>query len=119
MGAYKQDTGRKGEEIAVEFLRERGFHILERNWRFGRSEVDIIASHSTRLHLVEVKTRSGLRFGYPEESISRLKMKQLKIAAAAYQYRHPQWKYIQFNALSVVLQGERILEIRFFEDIYH
>lgn len=118
MHSYRQVTGRKGEEIAVNFLQKKGFRILERNWRFGRCEVDIVASNNTMLHFVEVKTRSGLRFGYPEESIGVLKMKHLKIAAAAYQYRHPQWKHIQFNALSVILQGETVSEIRFFEDIY-
>ncbi|MDD2792562.1 MAG: YraN family protein [Sediminibacterium sp.] len=113
-----QLTGRKGEDIAVQFLQHQGFRILERNWRFGHCEIDIIACHQNLLHFVEVKTRSGLRFGYPEESISRLKMKHLRLAAAAFQYRHPQWKYIQFDALSVLLQGETVLEIRLFEDIY-
>ena len=71
----KQLTGRKGEDIAVEYLQNQGFRVLERNWRFGRWEIDIIACHRNMLHFVEVKTRSGLRFGYPEASIGRLKMK--------------------------------------------
>lgn len=111
-------TGRKGEDIAAQFLQNQGFLVLERNWRVGRWEIDIIASRRNILHFVEVKTRSGLRFGYPEESITRLKMKHLRLAAAAFQYRNPQWKYIQFDALSILLQGESILEIQFFEDIY-
>ncbi|MBL7761597.1 MAG: YraN family protein [Sediminibacterium sp.] len=115
----KQQTGRKGEDIAVQYLQNQGFRVLERNWRFGHCEIDIIACRGGMLHFVEVKTRSGLRYGYPEASINRLKMKHLRVAAAAFHYRHPKWKYIQFDALSVLLQGETILEIRFFEDIYY
>lgn len=113
-----QLTGRKGEDIAVQYLKNHGFLVLERNWRSGRCEIDIIASRGNLLHFVEVKTRSGLRFGYPEASISRVKMKHLRLAAAAFQYKHPKWKYIQFDALSVLLQGKTVQEIRFFEDIY-
>jgi Holliday junction resolvase-like predicted endonuclease len=72
--AIKQRKGAKGEEIATDYLIEKGYTILERNWRHHHLEVDIIASKESLLHIIEVKTRHSLRYGRPEESITRDKM---------------------------------------------
>jgi putative endonuclease len=111
-------TGNKGEEIAVDYLLKKGFQLLERNWRFRHWEVDIIASKGPFLHFMEVKTRKTLRFGRPEESITREKMTNLKNAAEEYQYQHPEWKYIQFNIIAITLMNEEIKEIFMIEDVY-
>lgn len=115
---YNKDTGNKGEELAAQALEERGFNILERNWQFSHWEVDIIAAYNERLHFIEVKTRTNQKFGYPEESITRDKMKTLKNAAEAYQEIHPEWKYIQFDVVAISLNGERIREFFLIEDVY-
>ncbi len=59
---HNKDTGNKGENLAAQYLSERSYTILERNWRFKYWEVDIIASKKNKLHFVEVKTRTSHRF---------------------------------------------------------
>lgn len=112
------ETGRLGEEMAASFLIKKGYQIKERNWRFRHWEVDIIASLRNKLHFVEVKTRNSLRFGKPEESISREKMTHLRNAAEQYQYQHPEWKYIQFDVIAITLVNGIAKEIYLIEDVY-
>ena len=92
--------------------------MVERNWRFRHWEVDIIATKGRFLHFIEVKTRKSLRYGRPEESITRDKMSNLKNVAEEYQYQHPQWKYIQFDVLAITLINEEVKEIFMIEDVY-
>jgi putative endonuclease len=111
-------TGNKGEAIALNYLIENGYKILATNWRFKYSEVDIIASKNNYLHFVEVKTRRSSRYGNPEESITAKKMQKLKEAAAEYQFQYPEWKYIQFDVIAIVLEQEIPKEITMFNDVY-
>lgn len=111
-------TGDKGEEIAAVYLVKSGYQIVERNWRFRHWEVDIIATKGRFLHFIEVKTRKSLRYGRPEESITRDKMSNLKNVAEEYQYQHPEWKYIQFDVLAITLINEEVKEIFMIEDVY-
>ena len=111
-------TGDKGEEIAAVYLVKNGYQIVERNWRFRHWEVDIIATKGRLLRFIEVKTRKSLRYGQPEESITRDKMSNLKNVAEEYQYQHPQWKYIQFDVLAITLINEEVKEIFMIEDVY-
>ena len=115
---YNKETGNKGEELAVLYLIGQGYIILERNWRFKHWEVDIIASKENRLHFFEIKTRTSDKFGNPEESIGREKMNNLKNAAEEYQYKHPKWKYIQFNVLAINLHYNLPPEYFLIEDVY-
>ena len=69
-------VGKKGEDIAVEYLRKRGMKILDRNWHFSKnSEIDIIALENETLVFVEVKTRTNLNCGHPFEAIDYNKLK--------------------------------------------
>ncbi|SJZ91605.1 YraN family protein [Sediminibacterium ginsengisoli] len=111
-------TGSAGEQHAVDFLTRSGYEVLERNWRFRHWEVDIIASRNGKLHFVEVKTRTSHRFGHPEESITMEKMRHLRNAAEEYQYRHPEWKYIQFDVLAITFQDNILKEVFLIEDVY-
>ncbi len=111
-------TGKAGENAAVLFLENKGFQILERNWRHHHLELDIIATKDNILQFIEVKTRHSIEFGWPEQSISRKKMQFLKNAGAAYQFQHKQWKYIQFNVVSITMESDRIKEIFLIEDVY-
>lgn len=111
-------TGAAGEELAVAYLQEKDYLILERNWRCKHFEIDIIASHQNILVFVEVKTRNSLAFGFPEESISKLKMKRLKLAATIYHFKHPHFKRIQFNVIAILMQLNKPASIEMFEDVY-
>lgn len=113
-----KEKGAKGEQLATEYLIEMGYHILDRNWRHHHLEVDIIASKEDLLHIIEVKTRHSLRFGRPEESITREKMTFLKNAAEAYQFQHPYWKYLQFDVIAITIIGNEPREVFMIEDVY-
>ena len=66
METAKQEKGKKGEQMAADYLRSKGYQILETNWRMGHLEVDIIAIGNNMLVFVEVKTRATNAFGEPE-----------------------------------------------------
>lgn len=82
----KKSFGDKGEDLAAEFLADKGYEIIERNYRYGHGEIDIIAMDNNRAELVfvEVKSRHNLDYGYPEEQISIGKQKQIRKIAEAY-----------------------------------
>ncbi len=111
-----KDTGNFGENLACSFLIEKGFMILAQNWRYKHLEIDIIASKDQQLHIVEVKTRSNIEFGYPEQFIGKQKFQFLKNAAAIYQYQNPLWKNIQFDVIAITLLEP--MEILFLEDVF-
>lgn len=111
-------TGNKGEDLAEEYLKQKGFTILARNWRFKHCEADIIAAKGNRLHFFEVKTRTSSKYGKPEESIGFQKMECLRNVAEEYQYQHPEWKYVQFDALSITITNGEVSEYFYIEDVY-
>jgi putative endonuclease len=111
-----KDTGNFGENLACENLLEKGFVILAKNWRYKHLEIDIIACKNNKLHIIEVKTRSSERFGFPEQFIGQQKFQFLKNAAAIYQYQHPKWKFIQFDVYAITLKNP--IEILFLEDVF-
>lgn len=78
------ETGKKGEEFAREYLLKKGYRILEVNWRYQFKEIDIIAQKDNRLIFVEVKTRATLAFELPKEAVTLKKMKHLVFAADGY-----------------------------------
>ena len=81
----RRDTGILGEKLARDFLKNRGFSILETNYRCPEGEIDIVARDKDCLVFVEVRTRTSLNFGIPEESITRAKKKRMIAAAQYYQ----------------------------------
>ena len=81
----RRDTGILGEKLARDFLKKRGYHILETNYRCPQGEIDIIARQGDSLVFVEVRTKKSREFGSPEESITPAKKERMR--ATAYQYR--------------------------------
>ena len=82
--AEHNETGKKGEDLAVKYLREHGYDIIECNWRFKHYEIDIIAKKGNTLAIVEVKSRTGDFFGEPEEGVTKKKERFLSDAAHEY-----------------------------------
>ncbi len=76
--------GKKGEEFAASFLKKEGYKIIEMNYRSPLGEIDIIAKESKTLVFVEVKTRRGISFGFPVESITKRKQAQIIKSAEYY-----------------------------------
>lgn len=84
----RKDTGILGEKLAKDFLKKKGYRILETNYRCHEGEIDIVARQNEYLVFVEVRTKSNLDFGTPEESITATKMRHLERAADHYKQNH-------------------------------
>ena len=118
-----KDLGDRGEDIAARFLEAKGYVILDRNYRYERSELDIVcfepASDSAaagEVVFAEVKTRSGLGFGRPEESVSARKRRHIVRAARAYLYeRKLEGAPCRFDVISIVVRDDGTPEIEHFE----
>jgi putative endonuclease len=88
MTCARQSFGLRGEELACEALKRRGYTILVRRYRTPHGEIDIVARQGVFLVFVEVKARQGDRFGDPEEAVTSLKQDRLVRMAADYLARH-------------------------------
>ena len=92
----RRDTGILGEKLARDFLKKRGYHILETNYRCPHGEIDIIAKHKDSLVFIEVRAKKSLEFGSPEESITPAKKERMMTTAYHYQQTHdnlpPSWR---------------------------
>lgn len=107
----KKTVGTLGEEAACRYLEAQGHRILERNWRFGHLELDIVSMDGAGLHFVEVKTRVAPLTAAPEESVRQDKRRRMVGAANAYlndsKTLHGNAQEIFFDVVSVVLDGEK------------
>ena len=112
--------GKHGENLAKDFLINKGFEILEQNYRYSKlAEIDIIASKNNILHFVEVKTRTQDFFGSPLEAIGHAKLKQIYTCAKYYlQNSKKRYEKIQIDAIGIVLVKNSEPKIQFIENIY-
>ena len=115
--AKHNDIGKKGEKLAVLFLEKKGLNILETNWRWKQKEIDIIATQNNFIHFIEVKTRTSVYYGFPEESISAKKLKNIMDVSAEYLNANPFWKRVQFDVLSINIVNKEA-NIFYIEDVY-
>ena len=83
-GPGMKEIGARGEELAARHLTEHGYRILERNWRWGQGEIDLVAEKDGEVVFVEVKARRTHAFGSPEEAITHSKQRKLVQTAYAY-----------------------------------
>ena len=81
---YNQRIGRLGQEIAIKYLKSKNYKIFDENLYFRKGEIDILAEKDNILRFIEVKTRTNLKFGYPEDGISDFKKKHLESAINSY-----------------------------------
>jgi len=96
--------GRRGEAVAAEYLTAEGFEVLDRNWKAGRRELDIVAREGEVVAFVEVKSRSPGPQA-PLDAITRLKRHDLRIAAERWIHAHPgQGREFRFDAISVIFR---------------
>ena len=111
------DVGSRGEDIAMEWLREQGYYIVERNWRIGHYEIDIIAQHFDTLHFVEVKTRKLGGWQSPYDSIDSRKIAALRRGALAYRNIHHTPFEIQFDLIAIVIDDHGNYTLEYTERI--
>jgi putative endonuclease len=84
----RQEVGKLGEKLAQKFLKKKGYHIRETNFRCREGEIDFVAQQKDYLVFVEVRTKSSLDFGTPEESITQSKKEKLIASALTYISTH-------------------------------
>ncbi|MFW0715676.1 YraN family protein [Pedobacter sp. N23S346] len=82
--ALHNDLGKQGEVIAKEYLEAHGYEILDENWTHGKAELDLIAYKNSIMVFVEVKARTSIAFGEPEDFVDQAKQKQMELASAEY-----------------------------------
>lgn len=116
--AEHNELGKKGEEIARNFLVDKGFEIIETNWRHEKDEIDIIARDGDELVIVEVKTRSSNVFGEPEEAVGEQKEAYLIRATEAYLIEHDLDIDIRYDIVSVIL-NKKGLKIKHIVDAFY
>src|SRR5688572_15259214 len=95
--------GTEGENLAVNWLKNKGYEILHRNWRYSYYEIDIIATKNNILRIIEVKARNASPFGYPEDSVTKRKFKNLQRAADQFLFLNPGHRWIQYDILAVTI----------------
>ena len=109
--AEHNDFGKMGEDLAVQYLTDKGYEILERNWRNIHKEIDIIAKDGETLVIVEVKTRKSDDHGEPDLAVTRQKQTRLIYAANAYIFKYNLDINTRFDIISIVFKdGNPVIE---------
>lgn len=104
--AQHNDLGKKGEELAIEYLEKKGYLIVEKNYRYKKAEVDIIARKEAVLVVIEVKTRSSNYFGNPQDFVNPKKIKLLVMAIDNYVIEKDLDVEIRFDIIAVLNNKE-------------
>lgn len=113
-----QHTGKRGEDYACQYLQQQGYSIIARNWRYKKTETDIIASCQQVLHFIEVKTLNTPFKALPELKVNQAKLRQMKLGAAGYLEQNPTWIFIQFDVLAIRFDGDNLADILLIEDVF-
>ena len=99
--AEHNELGKFGEELAVAFLQKEGYIILETNWTFQKAEIDIIAQKDSVLAVVEVKTRSSIEFGLPQDFVKPKKIQLLVKAVNEYIVANDLEAEVRFDIIAI------------------
>ena len=118
MNQSNLETGKIGEEIAKDYLKRKGYKIIEQNYKTKYAEIDLVTKKGKELVFVEVRTKKGEDFGTPEETLDKRKLRKLWSNAKAY----TAWKKWQgpyrVDAVCVVLRYDNMIErINHYENI--
>ena len=109
--AAHNELGKLGERIAMSYMQDKGFVVIEQNYRFEKAEIDFICSDSTNIVFVEVKTRSSSYYDAPDDSVHELKQELLKSAAGFYLEENNISLEPRFDIISIVFEnGKQTIE---------
>jgi putative endonuclease len=107
--SQKQFIGRYGEDLAAKYLQDRGYSILERNWRCSLGEIDLIAKDRNSIVFVEVKTRNGIGYGHPFEAITANKVSRMrKLVAQWCAQNHQVGVKVRIDAIAVLIRSGKV-----------
>ena len=115
--AFHNELGKKGEELAVNHLQQKGYEILETNWRYLKAEIDIIAQKGNTLAIVEVKTRSSDVISTPEDAVNPKKIKLLVSAANEYVIQNDLDVDVRFDIIAI-LKNKNAFSITHIEEAF-
>jgi putative endonuclease len=116
--AIHLELGRYGEQLAKDFLIDAGYRILEQNWRYGRAELDLIATIDHKIIFVEVKTRRSADHGEPADFVNWKKEKQLEFASSAYIERRNHQGEIRFDIIAIIFENKDLYQINHIQDAF-
>ena len=114
----KRRIGENGEKIALDYLLKQGYEILEQNWTSGHKEIDIITRKDECIVFVEVKTRTSLFQGMPEESLSNGQIRSVTEAARIYLY-DKEYKDIRFDVIAIYLPPDGEMDFLHIRDAFY
>ncbi|WP_445737917.1 YraN family protein [Mariniflexile sp.] len=117
--AKHNELGKKGEELAVDFLLKNTYEIIERNYRFEKAEVDIIAKKDGFLAIVEVKTRSTIDFGNPQDFVKPKQIQRLVKAVDEYVNANGLDLEVRFDIIAIVKTGNKFVIEHLENTFYH
>lgn len=117
--AEHNELGKLGEELAVEYLQKDGYTILATNWIFQKAEVDIIAQKENVLAVIEVKTRSSLEFGLPQDFVKPKKIQLLTKAIDAYVNQENLDLNVRFDIIAIHKEGKSFVIEHLIDAFYH
>jgi putative endonuclease len=117
LSPYK--VGKSGEDAALGYLKKKKFRIVEKGFRLFRGEIDIIAYDGKVLVFIEVKTRRGSKYGFPEEAVTLSKQKQIKRIATGYlAFNRLEDIECRFDVLSLKMKHDRKYSITHYRDAF-
>jgi putative endonuclease len=109
MSAAKQAFGELGERIAERWLRRQGWRVVQRRYRSGHRDIDLVVEREGTVAFVEVKARRGSEFGDPVEAVNWSKQKQLIRSASTWIDRHGKpSEFYRFDVVGILVQGDRV-----------
>ncbi|KQB43268.1 UPF0102 protein [Flavobacterium daejeonense] len=117
--AEHNELGKLGEELAVAFLQNNGYSILETNWTFQKAEIDIIAQINDTLAIIEVKTRSSIEFGLPQDFVNQKKIKLLTKAVDNYVVEKDLDCNVRFDIIAIQKTNKSFVIEHLTDAFYH
>ena len=115
--AQHNDLGNEGEKISIEYLQKKGYEILEKNYRYLKAEVDIIAKIKNIVAVIEVKTRSTNEFGNPQDFVNPKKIKLLTSAIDHYVIENDLDVEVRFDIVAIIKQ-KNVFQIEHLKDAF-
>ena len=105
---YKHKTGSEGEKIAKEYLEQKGYTILERNFSCNQGEIDIIALDNQEIVFIEVKTRTNMNYGLASEAVNRQKkMHLIKTIKYYIHIRNLEDEFIRIDVIEIYIKNKK------------
>jgi putative endonuclease len=118
MSLHNNQFGKLGEDIAHDYLINKGYKVLQRNYRFAKTEIDLVCEIAEEVVFVEVKTRTSDQMAYPEQAVGKAKQKNIRFAAEYFLEEYQINKPARFDIIAVI-KNEKRFEIEHIEDAFY